>query len=210
MKKTEKEKIMEHVVMNVMSEIDPKLIDALCNKDSRHASLYSDLKKAETNKQFFKAKIIQNQLDHRRTEITVSETERRLRAYLANGLIHNFLPTEQRRKFDRATTMIFLLLNAADSAAVDLFGMYEECGFGPDELNSQKEIKEIRKKLNALTHENELQCDSLSDILNDEADKIYNSLRSRYDVIMRKCERAAKRQEKEDEDKKMQDNNARG
>lgn len=204
------EEIQMQIIKNVSREIDDKSIDALCDKDVVYASLYSDLKKAEMNQQYFKARIIERQLAHRRNEVMTNEVQRRILNYVNNGQINRYLPECQIEKIDRAATMMFLLLNAADSAAVDMKGAYEECGFGPQELNSQKEIKEIRKKLNALTHENELQCDSLSDILNDEADKIYNSLRSRYDVIMRKCERAAKRQEKEDEDKKTQGNNVSG
>lgn len=195
------EEIQMQIIKNVSREIDDKSIDALCDKDVVYASLYSDMKKAEMNQQYFKARIIERQLAHRRNEVMTKEVQRRILTYVNNGQINRYLPECQIEKIDRAATMMFLLLNAADSAAVDMKGAYEECGFGPQELFVQQKINKVREILQEVYSEKEVSATVIADTVNDEADKIYSNLRDRYDIIRRKCERILTRKAKEDERK---------
>ena len=201
--------IQLQIIKNVSRDIDDKYVESLCDKDVVYASLYSDLKKAEMNQQYFKARIIERQLSHRRNEVMTKEVQRRILTYVNNGQINRYLPECQIQKIDRAATMVFLLLNAADSAAVDMMGAYEECGFGPQELYVQHQIKKVREILQEVSYERKVSATVIADTVNDEADKIYTTLRDRYDIIRRKCERILTRKAKED-GRKNDENSERG
>lgn len=184
---------LNRIAQRVIDSIGKQYMTQLMEKDGRIRSLHQQHAKAIADKQFFKARIIDTQLVNRTRELQAEEAGRRIHAMCENGEIDGYLDKEDHDKIESSNGQLHILIDALDSVFNDLLAVYDSCGFAPDELYMQREVRKMRKVIDKWFRGCNVYNSVFEETTRAEGDKVYDFARERQAVMFRKLDRIEKK-----------------